>query len=295
MRVRLDPRNRNLLIHLCMATTAAQVTGPDTEYVETKSAKTIRLRPLWLRDRTSFRTNTPPVYHALFEAGAYEAQSTSVGIPAGRERATRALNIFVAALGLLIAAPVLLLIAVAIKLSSRGPVFYKQTRIGLDRRWNSKPSHEDSRIEDLGGRPFTMVKFRTMVEAAESDKKEVWATPRDRRVTRIGRHLRQARLDELPQLLNVLSGDMNIVGPRPERPTIFAELREAIPNYHMRQRVMPGITGWAQVNLAYDTSVDDVRRKVEYDLEYVSTRSPARDLRIMARTLPIMLFCKLGW
>jgi lipopolysaccharide/colanic/teichoic acid biosynthesis glycosyltransferase len=140
-----------------------------------------------------------------------------------------------------------------------------------------------------------MYKFRTMVVAAESDKREIWATPCDERVTRIGRPLRLTRLDELPQLLNVLAGDMNIVGPRPERPTIFAELREVIPNYHMRQRVMPGITGWAQVNLAYDTSVDDVRRKVEYDLEYLSTRSAARDLGIMARTVPIMLFCRLGW
>jgi lipopolysaccharide/colanic/teichoic acid biosynthesis glycosyltransferase len=140
-----------------------------------------------------------------------------------------------------------------------------------------------------------MYKFRTMVVTAESDKKEVWATPFDGRVTKLGRRLRNTRLDELPQLLNVLAGDMNIVGPRPEQPTIFAELREVIPNYHMRQRVMPGITGWAQVNLAYDTSIDDVRRKVEYDLEYLSTRSAARDLRIMARTVPIVLSCRLGW
>jgi lipopolysaccharide/colanic/teichoic acid biosynthesis glycosyltransferase len=196
---------------------------------------------------------------------------------------------------LLVTAPVFVLIALAIKLSSRGPVFYKQTRVGLDRRWKEAPSHTDSRLKDLGGKPFTMYKFRTMVVAAESDQREVWATPRDNRVTPIGRYLRTARLDELPQLLNVLAGDMNIVGPRPERPTIFAEMRQVIPNYHIRQRVMPGITGWAQVNLAYDTSVDDVRRKVEYDLEYLSTRSAARDLGIMARTVPIMLFSRLGW
>ncbi|MDQ6770250.1 MAG: sugar transferase [Gemmatimonadota bacterium] len=278
-----------------MATTAAQVTGPDTEYVETTSAHTTRLLPWRLKGRATFRTSAPQVYHALFEAQSYEGESTTAEASLEKESATRALNIVVASLGLLIAAPLFLLIAVAVKLSSRGPVFYKQTRIGLDRRWNSAPSHEDSRINDLGGRPFTMYKFRTMVEAAESDKKEVWATPRDKRVTSLGRHLRHTRLDELPQLLNVLAGDMNIVGPRPERPTIFAELREVIPNYHMRQRVRPGITGWAQVNLAYDTSVDDVRRKVEYDLEYLNTRSPSRDLGIMARTVPIMLFCRLGW
>jgi lipopolysaccharide/colanic/teichoic acid biosynthesis glycosyltransferase len=213
----------------------------------------------------------------------------------GDDRTTRVVNVFVAALGLILAAPLFLLIAIAIKLSSRGAIFYKQTRVGLDRRWNRAPSHQDLRARDLGGRPFTMYKFRTMVISAEPDNKEVWATPRDERVTALGRYLRLARLDELPQLLNVVKGDMNIVGPRPERPTIFAELREAIPNYHMRQRVMPGITGWAQVNQSYDTCVDDVRRKVAFDLEYLSTRSVARDLLIMARTIPIMLFCRFGW
>jgi lipopolysaccharide/colanic/teichoic acid biosynthesis glycosyltransferase len=201
----------------------------------------------------------------------------------------------VGSFGLLLTAPLFLLIAIAIKLTSRGPVFYKQTRVGLDRRSNRVPTDADSRIRDLGGRPFTMYKFRTMVIAAESDSKEVWARRDDQRVTKIGRRLRVTRLDELPQLLNVLAGDMNIVGPRPERPTIFAELRDAIPDYHMRQRVMPGITGWAQVNQAYDTSVDDVRRKVQFDLEYLSTRSVAQDVRIMARTVPIMLFSRLGW
>jgi lipopolysaccharide/colanic/teichoic acid biosynthesis glycosyltransferase len=217
------------------------------------------------------------------------------GVPHGSDRTTRYVNMVIATVLLVVSAPVFVLIALAIKLSSRGPVFYKQTRVGLDRRWREAPRHTDSRINDLGGKPFTMYKFRTMVVAAESDQKEVWATPGDNRITPIGRYLRTARLDELPQLLNVLAGDMNIVGPRPERPTIFAEMRQVIPNYHMRQRVMPGITGWAQVNLAYDTSVDDVRRKVEYDLEYLSTRSATRDLGIMARTVPIMLFSRLGW
>ncbi|MDQ6770717.1 MAG: sugar transferase, partial [Gemmatimonadota bacterium] len=156
-----------------MATTAAEVTGSDTEFVGIDSPKTTPLRALRLRGRATFRMNVAPLYHSVFEGGSYKGQSTTVGARLGAERTTRALNIFVAALGLLIAAPVFLLVAVAIKLSSRGPVFYKQTRIGLDRRWNSAPSHEDSRINDLGGRPFTMYKFRTMVEAAESDKKEV--------------------------------------------------------------------------------------------------------------------------
>lgn len=248
-----------------MATTAAEISVVETDYC----AKPVRRSPLRL----------------VSTAG------DSVGI----DRAARFVNIFVAALGLIVGGPLFVLIAIAIKLSSSGPVFYKQTRIGIDRRWNREPSHRDLRTKDLGGRPFTMYKFRTMVLRAEPDNKEVWATPRDERVTALGRYLRITRLDELPQLLNVVLGDMNIVGPRPERPTIFAELRETIPNYHMRQRVMPGITGWAQVNQAYDTCVDDVRRKVAFDLEYLGTRSVTRDLLIMARTIPIMLLCRFGW
>jgi len=107
--------------------------------------------------------------------------------------------------------------------------------------------------------------------------------------------LRKLRLDELPQLFNVLKGDMNIVGPRPEQPTIFVYLREQIEGYQRRQRVRPGITGWAQINQGYDTSVDDVRRKVRYDLEYIRRQSALEDLRIMARTLPVMLLRRGAW
>jgi lipopolysaccharide/colanic/teichoic acid biosynthesis glycosyltransferase len=140
-----------------------------------------------------------------------------------------------------------------------------------------------------------MFKFRTMHLDAEADGKAVWAKKSDPRVTKIGSFLRRARLDELPQLYNVLRGDMNIVGPRPERPSIFARLRNDIPNYHCRQRVKPGITGWAQINQSYDSCLDDVRRKVDYDLEYVSRQSLTHDLRIMSMTIPVMLFRKGGW
>jgi lipopolysaccharide/colanic/teichoic acid biosynthesis glycosyltransferase len=279
-----------------MATTAAEISVPDTGYVGRPVAGTApRYRTLRFTRRDAVGSNvlrfSPPLVQGWFR----EQRVSSRTLPNGRDDATRVLNIAVAAIAMVVAAPLFLLIALAIKLSGRGPVFYKQTRIGLDRRWNKAASHKDVRVQDLGGRPFTMYKFRTMVLAAEPDSKEVWATPRDGRVTMVGRYLRVTRLDELPQLLNVVLGDMNIVGPRPERPTIFAELREAIPNYHMRQRVMPGITGWAQVNQAYDTCVDDVRRKVAFDLEYLGSRSVVRDLSIMARTIPIMLLCRLGW
>jgi len=130
---------------------------------------------------------------------------------------------------------------------------------------------------------------------AEADGRAVWAAKKDPRTTPIGALLRRTRLDEIPQLYNVIRGDMNIVGPRPERPTIFAELRENIPEYQLRQRVKPGITGWAQVNQAYDECVDDVRHKVVFDLEYLRRQSLVEDLRIMSMTIPVMLFRRGGW
>ena len=139
-----------------------------------------------------------------------------------------------------------------------------------------------------------MYKFRSMRVDAEADGRAVWAQKQDPRATSIGGFLRKTRLDELPQLLNVIRGDMNIVGPRPERPSIFAELRETIPEYAIRQRVKPGITGWAQINQSYDSCVEDVRRKVGYDLEYLERQSLGMDLRIMSRTIPVMLL-RQGW
>ena len=260
----------------------------------TASSNILRFRPL--RPSTDRLEPKPTVsYVQPVEASFQEEYHTSIATAKGTDQKTRVLNIAVAAIGLVLTAPLFVLIAIAIRLTGRGPVFYKQTRIGLDRRAGKAPSNEDSRITDLGGKPFTMYKFRTMVTAAEHDAKEVWATPTDNRVTAVGRLLRVTRLDELPQLWNVLDGDMNIVGPRPERPAIFAELRVAIPHYHLRQRVRPGITGWAQINQPYDTCVEDVRRKIEFDLEYLRTRSVSRDISIMARTVPIMVSGKLGW
>ena len=198
------------------------------------------------------------------------------------------MNLVVAAISLLLMSPALLLIAALIKLTSRGPVFFTQARVGLDRRALTGVGGNTRRNMDLGGTPFTMYKFRTM-RPTEQNGKQVWAQVDDERVTPIGRLLRTYRLDELPQLFNVLIGDMNIVGPRPEQPDIFVYLREQIESYPRRQRVRPGITGWAQVNQGYDTSVDDVRRKVAYDLEYIHRQSALEDVRIMLRTLPVMV------
>ena len=211
-------------------------------------------------------------------------------VPAERsERLSRATNVVIAVLAAIILAPVFLLIALAVKLTSRGPIFYSQVRVGVDRRYREKSTY-DRRGYDHGGKPFMMFKFRTMCVDAEADGRAVWAQKSDPRVTIIGKVLRKTRLDELPQLFNVIRGDMNIVGPRPERPTIFADLRRNIPEYAMRQRVKPGITGWAQINQAYDSCMDDVRTKVALDLEYMKRQSLAHDLRIMTMTLPVMIF-----
>jgi lipopolysaccharide/colanic/teichoic acid biosynthesis glycosyltransferase len=254
------------------------------------------------------------------------------------ERLNRAVNFSIALISLIVLTPLMLLLAVAVKLTSRGPIVYRQTRVGVDRRRSggdrrgagerrssrsragesrgrieplggsapvterrvSSPRSDrrtngrrggDRRAVDVGGRAFTMYKFRTMTVNAELEG-AVWATKNDARVTPIGGVLRGTRLDELPQLINVLKGDMNIVGPRPERPSIFMQLRKEIDNYHLRQRAKPGITGWAQINQNYDTSIDDVRRKVEFDLAYIERRSVVEDMRIMAKTLPVMIFRK---
>jgi len=205
----------------------------------------------------------------------------------GDDRGRRVLNVIVAAVAIVLTAPLMAVIWVAVRLSSPGPVLYSQTRVGLDRRQAKEGPPSSRRRADVGGLPFTIYKFRTM-QINKSD--EVWATKDDPRITPIGRFLRKFRLDELPQLFNVLMGDMNIVGPRPEQPKIFAALRDQIEHYPQRQRVRPGITGWAQINQHYDRSIADVRRKVELDLEYVERQSFFEDLSIMARTIPVMIF-----
>jgi len=210
------------------------------------------------------------------------------------EGARRVLNVVIAALGLVLTLPLMIVIAVLIKLTSRGPVLFTQARIGLDRRALTGAGGNTRRHVDAGGQLFTMYKFRTMC-VAEEKASQVWARPDDPRVTPVGRVLRKFRLDELPQLWNVLLGDMNVVGPRPEQPSIFNYLCVQIQGYARRQRVRPGITGWAQINLTYDRSVDDVRQKVAFDLEYIHNQSALEDFKIMLRTVPVMLGRRGGW
>ena len=169
----------------------------------------------------------------------------------------RASDVVLALVGLLLASPAMLIVALVLRFGSTGPVLYSQTRVGKD------------------GVNFTMYKFRSMRVDAEAASGAVWSTQNDPRVTAVGRFLRRTRLDELPQLWNVLRGDMSIVGPRPERPEFIAELSQKIPFYGQRHVVRPGLTGWAQVRHRYGSTVDDAQEKLQYDLFYIKHLSLA--------------------
>ena len=243
---------------------------------------------------TSMQTSNDGVQDDTPAAGRESSRPTDDGwardLSPMEEKSIRLLNLVVAILGLIAFFPIGVLVATAIKLTSRGPVLYTQTRIGLDRRTQPARSTTPKRFKDLGGKPFKIYKFRTMRVDAEHGTGAVWAKKHDPRITLIGGALRQYRLDEIPQLWNVIRGEMAVVGPRPERPTIFAELREKVPNYKYRQRALPGITGYAQINLAYDSNIDDVREKLRHDLEFIQKRSLWLDIKIMLQTVPVMLF-----
>jgi len=194
---------------------------------------------------------------------------------AGRGSFDRALKrgadvIFATSL-LVLSLPLLILAALAIWLESPGPILYRQTRIGAH------------------GAPFQILKFRSMREDAEADGAR-WAEIDDRRVTRVGRVIRRFRIDEIPQAVNVLAGEMSFVGPRPERPEFVDLLRREIPNYDLRHLVKPGLTGWAQVKCAYGASVADARRKLQYDLYYLQHDGPMLDLKVALMTVRVVLF-----
>jgi sugar transferase (PEP-CTERM system associated) len=184
----------------------------------------------------------------------------------------RAFDVVVSLVMLTATLPVTLLCALAIKFDSPGPVFYRQTRVGLD------------------GTPFDVLKFRSMRVDAEKDGRPRWASQADDRITRVGRFVRQTRIDELPQIINVLKGEMSFVGPRPERPFFVAELAEKIPFYNERHRVKPGITGWAQINYPYGASEEDARAKLSYDLYYIKNGSLFLDLVILFQTVRVVLW-----
>jgi sugar transferase (PEP-CTERM system associated) len=185
-------------------------------------------------------------------------------------------SLLIAVVGTVVFAPVMLLVALAVKLTSHGPILYRQRRVGQH------------------GVPFEVYKFRSMVADAEASTGAVWASRDDPRVTPVGRFLRKTRLDELPQLFNVVKGEMSIVGPRPERPEFVRTLSEQIPFYRQRHFVKPGITGWAQINHKYGDTLEDTITKLEYDLYYIKNLSPALDAVIMFHTAKVMLFSEHG-
>jgi exopolysaccharide biosynthesis polyprenyl glycosylphosphotransferase len=180
------------------------------------------------------------------------------------------MDISVAIFLLIITSPLLLVTAIAIKLDSKGPIFYKQQRVGLH------------------SRPFTVYKFRSMKTDAEKDGPQ-WAKKNDSRITRVGKIIRKFRIDEIPQLLCVLKGDMSMVGPRPERSVFIEELRQTIPFYASRLKMKPGLTGWAQVRHHYDNDIEDVKIKLGYDIYYLSNASILLDIQILIRTIYVVL------
>jgi sugar transferase (PEP-CTERM system associated) len=205
------------------------------------------LRPSWLIFSSGFRKPTLYVF------------------------SKRALDITAASVGLVLASTLMAIVALAVKLTSKGPVLYHQQRTGLN------------------GRAFTVHKFRTMCQDAEANTGPTWATTADPRITRVGAFLRKTRLDEVPQLWNVLCGEMSIVGPRPERPEFVRELTEQIPYYGQRHSVKPGVTGWAQVRYTYGASIEDTMEKLQYDLFYIKNASIGLDLFVLFTTVKIVL------
>ena len=195
---------------------------------------------------------------------------TVAGRGASRDTVRRARDILGSLLLLALTLPLLFVVACLIKLESPGPVLYRQRRVGLH------------------GRVFTLLKLRSMRVDAEAGGPR-WAAERDPRVTRVGAAIRASRIDELPQLLNVLRGEMSLVGPRPERPYFTEQLARAIPSYGERTGVLPGITGWAQVRYPYGASIEDARAKLAYDLHYLTHRSLLFDLRILAETVRVVI------
>lgn len=182
---------------------------------------------------------------------------------------------FVALLGAILALPIVLVTMILIKLDSEGPVFYRQERLGKH------------------GRPFVLVKFRSMRVNAE-DSGPVWASKDDDRTTRVGRIIRKIRIDEIPQFWNILRGEMNFVGPRPERPHFVSQLAKEIPYYEQRHLIPPGLTGWAQIKYPYGASIEDARQKLQYDLFYVKNQSLILDAIVSFETIKIILFGRGG-
>lgn len=235
-----------------------------------------KLRGIEVVDALDFWEREAGVVEVARSAGAWLALSEGLRIGAGRRAAKRMIDVTASLVLLVLAAPLCLLVALAIRLEGPGPLFYRQERVGLN------------------GVVFKVWKFRSMRPDAEHDGVARWAASGDNRVTRVGRFIRKVRIDEIPQVLNVLAGEMSFIGPRPERPAFVEQLRQQIPYYDLRHRVPPGITGWAQVNYPYGASAEDARRKLAYDLYYLKRGDLLLDLLILLQTVRVVLFAHGG-
>ena len=202
-----------------------------------------------------------------------QTEGFSLNTRGSLRRLKRALDVLISLLLLIPAAPIMLITAIIVRLESPGPVIYKQDRVGLFEK------------------EFTVYKFRSMRADAEKNG-AVWASAQDARVTKFGKFIRKVRIDELPQIWNILKGDMSFIGPRPERMAFVTKLKETIPYYSLRHTVKPGLTGWAQVCYPYGASEDDARRKLEYDLYYIKNMSILLDINIVFKTVGVVLFPK---
>jgi len=216
-----------------------------------------------------------------------------------RLRVKRFADLLISPICLVIFSPFFLIAAILIRLDSPGPIIYRQVRIGQNRRGSNRRRlnfqvgtnrrNGDRRKYNMLGKPFYIYKFRTMVNGAEKGTGPIWARQRDCRITKVGGVLRKKRLDELPQLLNVFMGHMSLVGPRPERHHFIKHFSTHIENYEQRFYLRPGITGLAQVSTGYDSSVESVKVKTKYDLQYIRHWHMTEDLIIVLKTFAIML------
>jgi len=253
----------------------------------------------------------------LFQASNDSQLILNTSHPAWKLASKRAFDVVLSALTLLLVSPLMLFIAVLLKLDSEGPVFYSQLRVGQNKRRTDQDRRQDVSVGDhphypdrrrvsvygdqsknfyfydrrkitVHGKPFKIYKFRSMYTNAEANGKAVWSTDNDPRITRFGSFLRKSHLDEIPQLINVLRGDMSWVGPRPERPVFVGELSKQVRGYKRRLVLKPGLTGPAQICLKPDAHIDDVRKKVRYDWHYVKNVSLRKDITIILGTVPFV-------
>ena len=239
--------------------------GPDVEWVDREYYEVDPKRSASFYERITGRVSLSMIRPSwlIFTGPGRQKRIAAV--------ARIAVHRLAALIGFILSLPIIIVTAILIKLDSRGPVFYKQERVGRN------------------GRTFVLTKFRSMKVDAEKEG-PVWASKGDDRTTRVGRIIRKIRVDEIPQFWNIIKGDMNFVGPRPERPHFVAQLAEEIPYYEQRHLIAPGLTGWAQIKYPYGASIEDARQKLQYDLLYIKNHGLVFDAIILFETVKIILF-----